>query len=115
MPPGYGYLTRHLRTRQLTLGEAIQLADRRVLVLEMRKKHGSMPKYIHVQAPKATMNKHRHSRCRYKWNSGSTPAGTNNPPHWRVCGATKPWVARRRPLRQQGQRPPLRAAEQQQR
>jgi hypothetical protein len=47
MPPGYGYLTRHLRTRQLTLGEAVQLADRRVLVLEMRKKHGFMPK-IHT-------------------------------------------------------------------
>jgi hypothetical protein len=25
------------------------------------------------------MNRHRHSRCHYKWNSGSTPAGTNNP------------------------------------
>jgi hypothetical protein len=24
------------------------------------------------------MNRHRHSRCHYKWNSGSTPAGTNN-------------------------------------
>jgi hypothetical protein len=47
MPPGYGYLTRHLRTRQLTLGEAVQLADRRVLVLEMRKKHGFTPK-IHT-------------------------------------------------------------------
>jgi hypothetical protein len=54
------------------------------------------------------MNKHRHSRCHYKWNSGSTPAGTNNPPHWRACGATKPLVARRRSLRQQRQRPPLR-------
>jgi hypothetical protein len=47
MPPGYGYLTRHLRTRRLTLGEAVQLADRRVLVLEMRKKHSFMPK-IHT-------------------------------------------------------------------
>ena len=46
-PPGYGYLTRHLRTRRLTLGEAVQIADRRVLVLEMRKKHGSAPK-IHT-------------------------------------------------------------------
>jgi hypothetical protein len=26
------------------------------------------------------MNRHRHSRCHYKRNSGSTPAGTNNPP-----------------------------------
>jgi hypothetical protein len=37
MPPGYGYLTRHLCTRQLTLGEVVQIANRRVLVLEMRK------------------------------------------------------------------------------
>jgi hypothetical protein len=26
------------------------------------------------------MNRHRHSRCHYKWNSGSVPVGTNNPP-----------------------------------
>jgi hypothetical protein len=26
------------------------------------------------------MNRHRHSRCHYKRNSGSTPTGTNNPP-----------------------------------
>jgi hypothetical protein len=77
-PLGYGYLTRHLRTRQLTLGEAVQLADRRVLVLGMRKKHSFMPKYIHVQAPTATMNKHRHSRCHYKRNSGSAPVGMSN-------------------------------------
>jgi hypothetical protein len=81
----------------------------------MRTKHGFMPKYIHVQAPTATMNRHRHSRCHYKRNSGSAPAGTNNPPHWRACGATKPQMARRRPLRQQRQRPPLRVAEHQQR
>jgi hypothetical protein len=37
-------------------------------------------KYLHVQAPTATMNKHRHSRCHYKWNSGSTPAGMKQPP-----------------------------------
>jgi hypothetical protein len=47
MPPGYGYLTLHLCTRQPTLGEAVQIADRRVLVLEMRKKHGPVPK-IHT-------------------------------------------------------------------
>jgi hypothetical protein len=56
MPPGYRYLTRHLCTRRLTLGEAVQIVDRRVLVLEMRKKHGSVPN-IHVQASTATMNK----------------------------------------------------------
>jgi hypothetical protein len=47
MPPGYGYLTRHLCTRRLTLVEAVQIVGRRVLVLEMKKKHGSVPK-IHT-------------------------------------------------------------------
>jgi hypothetical protein len=58
----------------------------------MRKKHGIALKYLDVQAPTATMNRHRHSRCHYKRNSGSTPAGTNNPPPWRACGATKSQV-----------------------
>jgi hypothetical protein len=44
----------------------------------MRKKHGFTPKYTDVQAPTAAMNIHRHSRCHYKRNSGSTPAGMNN-------------------------------------
>jgi hypothetical protein len=40
------------------------------------------------------MNKHRHSRCHYKRNSGSTPAGMNNPPHRRACGTTNSrWLA----------------------
>jgi hypothetical protein len=44
------------------------------------------------------MNRHRHSRCHYKRNSGSTSAGTNNPPRWRACGATeRQWMARCRP------------------
>jgi hypothetical protein len=44
----------------------------------MRKKHGIALKYLDVQAPTATMNIHRHSRCHYKRNFGSTPAGMNN-------------------------------------
>jgi hypothetical protein len=44
----------------------------------MRKKHGIELKYLDVQAPTAKMNRHRHSRCHYKRNSGSTPAGMNN-------------------------------------
>jgi hypothetical protein len=44
----------------------------------MRKKHCITLKYLDVQAPTATMNKHRHSRCHYKQNSGSTPVGMNN-------------------------------------
>jgi hypothetical protein len=47
-------------------------------MLERRGKHGFTPKYTDVQAPTATMNIHRHSRCHYKWNSSSTPVGMNN-------------------------------------
>jgi hypothetical protein len=58
----------------------------------MRKKHGFTQKYPDVQASTATMNKHWYSRCHYKRNSGSTPAGMN----YLHIG-----VARRRPLHQQ--------------
>jgi hypothetical protein len=44
----------------------------------MKKKPGITLKYSDVQASAAAMNTHRHSRCHYKWNSGSTPAGMNN-------------------------------------
>jgi hypothetical protein len=46
----------------------------------MRKKHGSVPK-IHTCSGLDSHNeqKHWHSRCHYKRNSGSTFAGTNNP------------------------------------
>src|SRR6187455_2550110 len=37
-PPGYGYLTHHLYTGRLTLGEAVQTNNRRVLVLENEEK-----------------------------------------------------------------------------
>jgi hypothetical protein len=69
-PLGYGYLTRHLRTRQLTLGEAVQIADRRVLVLEMRKKHGSVPK-IHTCSGPDSHNEQ---------NTGTQGAITNGTP-----------------------------------
>jgi hypothetical protein len=60
----------------------------------MRKKHSITLKYLDVQAPTATMNRHRHSWCHYKQNSSSTPAGTNNPPHRRACGTTTSrWLA----------------------
>jgi hypothetical protein len=54
-------------------------------------KHGFTPKYIHVQALTATMNRHRHSRCHYKRNSSSAPSGYEQPPHRRACGATNSW------------------------
>jgi hypothetical protein len=46
----------------------------------MKKKHGSVPK-IHTCLGLDSHNeqKHWHSRCHYKRNSGSTSAGTNNP------------------------------------
>jgi hypothetical protein len=45
----------------------------------MRKKHGSAPK-IHTCSGLDSHNeqKHWHSRCHYKWNSGSVPAGMND-------------------------------------
>jgi hypothetical protein len=70
MPLGYGHLTRHLRTRQLTLGEAVQIADRRVLVLEMRKKHGSVLK-IHTCSGPDSHNEQ---------NTGTQGAITNGTP-----------------------------------
>jgi hypothetical protein len=45
----------------------------------MGKKHGFTPTYTDVQASTAAMNICRHSKCHYKRNSGSTPAGMNNP------------------------------------
>jgi hypothetical protein len=58
----------------------------------MENKHGFTPKYTNVQAPTATMNIRQHSRCHYKRNSCSTPAGTNNPPPW--SGRQDPrWLA----------------------
>ena len=49
----------------------------------MRKKHGSVPK-LHTCSGLDNHNeqKHWHSKCHYKRNSGSTSAGTNNPTRW---------------------------------
>jgi hypothetical protein len=46
----------------------------------MRKKHGSVPN-LHTCSGLNSHNeqKHWHSKCHYKRNSGSTSAGTNNP------------------------------------
>jgi hypothetical protein len=80
MPPGYGYLTRHLCTGRLTLGEAVQTTNRRVLVLENEEKTWLRAKNTYMFRPRQPQRtKDRHSRCHYKRNSGSTSAGTNNP------------------------------------
>jgi hypothetical protein len=49
----------------------------------MRKKHGSVPK-LHTCSGLDSHDeqKHWHSRCHYKWNSGSPSAGTNDPTPW---------------------------------
>jgi hypothetical protein len=80
MPLGYGYLTRHLHTGRPTLGEAVQTTNRRVLVPENEEKHGSVPK-LHTCSGLDSHNeqKHWHSKCHYRRNSGSTSAGANNP------------------------------------
>jgi hypothetical protein len=49
-------------------------------VLESKKKHGSVPKMHTCSGLDSRIEqKHWHSRCHYKRNSGSTSAGTNNP------------------------------------
>ena len=91
MPPGYGYLTRHLDTGRLMLGEAVQIINRQDLVLENEEKRGSVPK-LHTCSSLDSHNEQKdwHSKCHYKRNSGSTSAGTNNPTRWgRACGATE--------------------------
>ena len=83
----------------------------------MRKKHGSVPK-LHTCSGLDSHNeqKHWHSKCHYKRNSGSTFAGTNDPTRLGACGATEDQrTAHRRPLQQQQQQPPLWVAELQQR
>jgi hypothetical protein len=96
------------------LGEAVQTTNRRALVLENEEKHGPVPK-LHTCSGLDSHNeqKYWHSKRNYKRNSGSTSAGTKNPTRWGgACGATEDRrAARRRPLRQQQQRPPLRVAE----
>jgi hypothetical protein len=57
----------------------------------MRKRHGSVPK-LHTCSGLDSHNeqKHWHSKCHYKRNSGSPSAGTNNPTPWgKACGATE--------------------------
>jgi hypothetical protein len=60
----------------------------------MRKKHGITLKYLDVQAPTVTMNKHQHSRCHYKRNSRFHSRGYEQPPHRRAYGTTNSgWLA----------------------
>jgi hypothetical protein len=109
----------HLCTGRLTLGEAVQTTNRRVLVLENEEKHGSAPK-IHTCSGPDSHNEQK---------TGIQGAITNGtpvlPPQVRTtpldgegaCGATEDRrTTRRHPLQQQRRRRLLlRGAEQQQR
>jgi hypothetical protein len=86
-------------------------------VLENEEKHGSAPKIHTCSGP----DSHNEQKTDIQ---GDITNGTPVPPpqvrttphNWGACGATEGRrVARRRPLRQQRQRPPLRVAELQQR
>jgi hypothetical protein len=68
------------------LGEAVQIINRRVLELENEEKHGSVPK-LHTCSGLDSHNeqKHWHSKCHYKRNSGSVPRGYERS---RAYGAT---------------------------
>jgi hypothetical protein len=67
----------------------------------MRKKHDPVPK-IHTCSGLDSHNeqKHWHSRCHYKRNSDSVPAGMNNPTPGSLRG-DEFWASRQRPLQQQ--------------
>jgi hypothetical protein len=69
------------------LGEAVQIINRRVLVLENEEKTRLRAKITYMFRPAEQKHglddhneqKHWHSKCHYKRNSGSPSAGTNNP------------------------------------
>jgi hypothetical protein len=89
MPPGYGYLTRHLYTGRLTLGEVVQTTNRRVLVLENEEKTRLRAQnYIHVQAPIATMNIRPAFKVPLQTELRFCPRWYEQPPHRGACGAT---------------------------
>jgi hypothetical protein len=115
MPPGYGYLTRHLRTRQLTLGEAVQIADRRVLVLEMRKKHGFMPKIHTCSGPDSHNEQTPALKVPLQTELRFRPCGYEQPPTLEGPRGDKALGGYRRALRQQRRRPPLQMAKLQRR
>jgi hypothetical protein len=98
------------------LGEAVQIINRRVLVLENEEKTRLRAKnYIHVQAPKAAMNKNTGTRSAITNGTPVPPStGTNNPTRlgW-ACGATEGRrAARRHPLWLRQRSPPPRATKQ---
>jgi hypothetical protein len=79
----------------------------------MRKKHGIALKYLDVQAPTATMNKTLALKVSLQTELRFHSRRYEQPPTSEGLRDDNFQVARRRPLRQQRQRPPLRVAKQQ--
>jgi hypothetical protein len=83
----------------------------------MRKKHGSAPKIHTCSGPDGHNEQKTDIQGAITNGTPVPPLQVRTTPHdWGACGVTEGRrVARRRPLRQQQQRPPLRVAELQQR
>jgi hypothetical protein len=83
----------------------------------MRKKHGPVPKIHTCSGPDSHDEQDTGTQSAITNGTPVPPPQVRTTPHdWGACGATEGRrVARRRPLRQQRQRPPLRVAELQQR
>jgi hypothetical protein len=86
-------------------------------VLEIRKKHGSVPKIHTCSGPDSHNEQNTGTQGAITNGTSVPPPQVRTTPHdWGACGATEGRrMARRRPLQQQRQRPPLRVAELQQR
>jgi hypothetical protein len=76
------------RTGQLTLGLAIQLADRRVLVLEIRKKHDIAPKIPRCSGPDSHNEQTPALKMPLQTELRFHSRGYEQPPHRRACGTT---------------------------
>jgi hypothetical protein len=83
----------------------------------MKEKHGSVPKIHTCSGPDSRNEQETGTQGANTNGTPVPPPQVRTTPHdWGACGATEGRrVARRRPLRQQRQRPPLRVAELQQR
>jgi hypothetical protein len=86
-------------------------------VLELRKKHSSVPKIHTCSGPDSRNEQDISIQGAITNGTLVPPPQVRTTPHdWGACGATEGRrMARRRPLQQQRQRPPLRVAELQQR
>jgi hypothetical protein len=69
-------------------------------VLEMRKKHGFVPKIHTCSGPDSHNEQTPAFKVPLQTELRFHPRRYEQPPHWRAFGATKPQVAHRRPLRQ---------------